>query len=106
MSTERQVALQAIKKLSNEIEALSNGSSLATLEHKLKLRQQAIEQFFMAYQPLENPQETDFFQNILQHAKNLTVAMEQTKQEKSTQLIQSKKSGKRIRLYTSIAQQK
>lgn len=106
MSTQRKAALQTIKKLSNEIEALSNGSSLATLEHKLKLRQQAIEGFFNDYPSFENPQEAEFFQHILQHAKTLAVAMEQTKQEKSSQIIKSKKSGKRIRLYTSIAQQK
>ncbi len=95
-----------LKNLGEDIDALSDESSLATLDHKLVLRQSVLESLFSKYRASLDSTDLDFIKNIMEKNKILLNSMEKNKNAKSNAIINSKNSGKRVKIYTSIAKQK
>ena len=94
-----------LKSLGEDIDALSDESSLATLDHKLVVRQGVLESLFCQHKSSLNNYDLDFIKNIMVKNKTLLNTMEKNKSLKSNAIIKSKNSGKRVKIYTSIAKQ-
>ncbi|GAA6134907.1 hypothetical protein NBRC116188_16970 [Oceaniserpentilla sp. 4NH20-0058] len=99
-------AISYIQNLEQEIQLLAHEKSLATLEHKLQQRQKALEYLFENYMAQINQTDLDFLKSIQEESHTLLDQMQQHKHEQSEEIIKYKNTGKRIRLYTDIAQQK
>ena len=102
----KQEALNSIMQLTQEIEKLSDGSSLATLDHKVKKRHECLLSFFDQYIDDINPDELNMLQSIQQQTTTLLETMNKKKHETSSELVNSKRTGTRMKLYTTIAKQK
>lgn len=101
----KQASLSVIMQLTQEIEGLSDGSSLATLDHKVKKRHECLLSFFDQYMDDINPDEMTLLQGIQQQTSMLLEIMNKKKNETSEGIVNSKRTGKRMKLYTTIAKQ-
>lgn len=99
-------AISYIQSLEQEIQILAQEKSLATLEHKLQLRQKALEYLFENFMEQINQSDLSLLKSIQQESQTLLDQMQQHKHDQSEEIIKYKNTGKRIRLYTDIAQQK
>ena len=88
----KQQAIDDLMAIETEIQKLAQEGSLATLEHTLNAQ---IEQ-------------TDLIllKEIQLKSQKMLQTMQESKQEKTKEIIKYKNTGKRIRLYSDIAQQK
>lgn len=102
----KQQALMSIMELTQEIDGLSDGSSLATLDHKIKKRHEFLLSFFDQYIDDINPDEMKMLQGIQRQTSTLVDVMHTQKNERGNELLKSKRTGTRMKLYTSIAKQK
>jgi len=102
----KQKALNYLNDLESEIQRLVSEKSLATLEHKLKQRQDALEYLFAHFIAEINDKDLLFLKTIQQKSHSLIDEMQAHLHERSDEIIKYKNTGKRIRLYTNIAQQK
>ncbi len=93
-------------ELNEEIQNLTDESSLATLDHKLTLRQELLEYLFSNYKNEFDETDIEFIKKIMLQNKELLAAMLQNKEDRSEKIIKGKNSRKRARIYTSIAKQK
>jgi hypothetical protein len=102
----KQQAMDDLMALEADIQHLAQEKSLATLEHKLSLRQQALEYLFAHFMTDITQADLTLLKEIQLKSQTMLQAMQDTKQEKSEEIIKYKNTGKRIRLYSDIAQQK
>lgn len=102
----KQQALAHLFELEQEIQQLAQAHSLATLEHKLKIRQNALEFLFANFMTDINQDDLVLLREIQAKSQAMLQDMQNNKQNKSEQIIKYKNTGKRIRLYSDIAQQK
>lgn len=102
----KQHALKEIMQLTQEIEGLSDGSSLATLDHKVKKRHECLLSFFDQYMDDINPDEMNLLQGIQRQTSTLLDVMNAQKNDMGNELLKSKRTNTRMKLYTSIAKQK
>ncbi|MGR6874900.1 hypothetical protein ACU6U9_22030 [Pseudomonas sp. HK3] len=102
----KQQALDHVLALEGDIQKLAQAHSLATLEHKLKMRQQALEFLFEHFLADINQDDLILLKDIQVKSQNMLETMQENKHEKSEKIIKYKNTGKRIRLYSDIAQQK
>ncbi|MFY0700406.1 MAG: hypothetical protein JXR04_06265 [Bermanella sp.] len=102
----KQQALDHLIKLEQDIQQLAQAHSLATLEHKLKIRQNALEFLFANFMTQINQDDLALLKDIQSKSQAMLQDMQNNKQDKSEQIIKYKNTGKRIRLYSDIAQQK
>lgn len=98
--------MKDISSLTESIDQLVSKKSLATLDHKIKQRQAAIENLFDHYASDLNQQDMVVLDKIRQSSGQLLKEMESSKEDKGDQIIKQKNKGNRIRLYTNIAKQK
>ena len=106
MMENKEQDLNRIMQLTQEIEALSDGSSLATLDHKVKKRHELLLMFFDQYIDDINPDEMNRLQVIQQQTASMLNVMQDKKKEMGAQIINGKQTNNRMRLYTTIAKQK
>ena len=106
MPKTKQQALDHVLALEANIQVLAKENSLATLEHKLKLRQDALEYLFEHFTDDITQADVAKLKDIYAASQTMLENMELNKQEKSEEIIKYKNTGKRIRLYSDIAQQK
>ena len=104
--TNKQQALDNLIALEQDIQQLAQQRSLATLEHKLKMRQQALEYLFAHFMKEINQDDLTLLKEIQLTSQEMLQQMQANKEEKGAQIIKYKNTGKRIRLYSDIAQQK
>lgn len=102
----KQQALDRVLGLETEIEYLAKANSLATLEHKLKVRQEALEALFSNFMKEINQDDMQVLKDIQVKNQILLEKMQANKQEKGEEIIKYKNTGKRVRLYSDIAQHK
>jgi hypothetical protein len=102
----KQQALDNILALEADIQQLAQEHSLATLEHKLKMRQQALECLFSHFMEDINQNDLTVLKEIQVKSQTMLADMQVNKQEKGEEIIKYKNTGKRIRLYSDIAQHK
>lgn len=102
----KQDALTYIESLELEIQQLAQEKSLATLEHKLTQRQKALEIIFGQYMAQINQSDIALLKSIQEKSQKMLSEMQTDKDEKGEEIIKYKNTGKRIRLYTDIAQHK
>jgi len=95
-----------IQDIEQDIVKHAKEKSLATLEHKLRLRQQALEHLFGNFIAQINQNDLNLLREIQAQSQSLLNEMEEHKDQKGDEIIKYKNTGKRIRLYTDIAQQK
>jgi hypothetical protein len=95
-----------LKILNDEINKLLDESSLATLDHKLDLRQKLLEFIFDNYKNEFEDTDIVFLKNIKMDNSAMLKIMEKNKKSKSDTIISTKIRSKRVKLYTIIAQQK
>lgn len=98
--------MKEISSLTDSINQLVSKKSLATLDHKIKQRQEIIESVFDHYASELNQDDMAVLESIRQTSGQLITEMESSKDDKSEQIIKHKNKGSRIRLYTNIAKQK
>ncbi len=106
MFVDKKTAFKELKIIDREIQRLSDKSSLATLDHKLHLRQNILQAIFSDYKSSLSEDEISYLKSILSKNHELLVLMEENKGEKSKQILNSKNIKKRNRIYTTIAKQK
>lgn len=99
-------AIAFIQQLESDIQTLAKEKSLATLEHKLNQRQSALEVLFSQFMDDIDQQDLTFLKQIQKSSGDLITDMQNSKHQKTQEIIKYKNTGKRIRLYTNIAQQK
>lgn len=99
-------AWQDLLQLNTEILELADGSSLATLDHKLKKRHDCLVHFFDKYLDDINQDEMTQLQNMQKQTHDLIETMEANKEKMTEERIKQNNTGKRMRLYTTIAKQK
>lgn len=102
----KQQALDTIMQLTQEIDDLSGGDSLATLDHKVKKRHEYLLTFFDLFIDDINPDEMAKLQSIQKQTTTLIDVMNTQKINTSNELLKSKRKNTRMKLYTSIAKQK
>ncbi len=102
----KKTEFKKLQILNDEINGLADGSSLATLDHKLALRQKLLESIFIDYKAEFNEQDIIFLKSIIKDNDSMLGIMEETKKSKGDTIIKTKTRGKRVKLYTIIAQQK
>jgi len=102
----KQKTLNALHQLEMEIQRLVSEKSLATLEHKLKQRQETLEYLFSHFIEQINDQDLTFLKTIQHKSHAMLDEMQGHLTTQSDEIIKYKNTGKRIRLYTDIAQQK
>lgn len=102
----KQQAMDDLMALEADIQNLAKEQSLATLEHKLSMRQRALEYLFTHFKTEITQGDLAQLKEIQLQSQTMLQAMQDTKQEKSEEIIKYKNTGKRIRLYSDIAQQK
>ncbi len=95
-----------LKKLNDEINSLVDESSLATLDHKLDLRQKLLETIFKNFTDEFNEQDIAFLKELSDDNTSMLKIMEKNKKYKSDTIIKTKSRSKRVKLYTIISQQK
>jgi hypothetical protein len=95
-----------LKILNDDINKLLDESSLATLDHKLDLRQKLLEFIFENYKNEFDELDIAFLKNLSDDNTSMLKIMEKNKKSKSDTIIKTKSRSKRVKLYTIIAQQK
>ncbi len=102
----KQSIMAHLISLEMEIQKLAQDHSLATLEHKLKQRQDVLEHLFSQFLDEINNDDMKVLKDIQAQSQALIEEMQASKHDKSQEIIKYKNTGKRIRLYTDIAQHK
>jgi len=102
----KQSTMAYLISLEEDVQKLAQEHSLATLEHKLKLRQETLEYLFGQFLDEINNEDMQVLKDIQAKSQALIEEMQSSKHDKSQEIIKYKNTGKRIRLYTDIAQQK
>ncbi len=102
----KKTEFKKLQTINDEINGLADGSSLATLDHKLELRQKLLESIFIDYKTEFDEQDIAFLKNIVKDNESMLKIMEETKKSKSDTIIKTKTRSKRVKIYTIIAQQK
>ena len=102
----KEQALNQIIGLNQEITDLSDGRSLATLDYKIKKRHECLVEFFDQFLDDINPDEMSFLQDMQRQTQDLIDMMESKKNSMAQEILKHKKTGKRMRIYTTIAKQK
>ena len=102
----KQQAIDDLMAIETEIQKLAQEGSLATLEHKLNARQKKLEYLFENFMAQIEQADLTLLKEIQLKSQNMLQTMQESKQKKSEEIIKYKNTGKRIRLYSDIAQQK
>ncbi len=97
---------QRLRLLNEEVRILADELSLATLDHKLILRQELLEFIFTTYKDEFTPEDMEFLSRLKINDKELLAIMQRNKDSKGTEIINRKSSSKRARIYSSISKQK
>ena len=105
MSSKAELFTQ-INILCEEIELLFDKNGLATLDHKLKNRQELLEELMSNYSSDLDESELDLLHKIHDQVQLDIERMSELFKEKEKEILQRKRSGKRMNLYTTIARQK
>ena len=102
----KQQAIDDLVAIEVDIQKLAQQGSLATLEHKLNTRQKKLEYLFEHFMAQIEQADLTLLKEIQLKSQQMLQSMQETKQEKTEEIIKYKNTGKRIRLYSDIAQQK
>ena len=102
----KQHAIDDLLAIEADIQKLAQQGSLATLEHKLNARQKKLEYLFEHFMAQIEQSDLTLLKEIQLKSQTMLQSMQETKQEKTEEIIKYKNTGKRIRLYSDIAQQK
>jgi hypothetical protein len=95
-----------LQSLCQEIETLFEKDGLATLDHKLKTRQELLETLLSEYGSDLTQKETDLLRHIHEQVTVDIQRMSVSLKEKEKEILERKRSGKRMNIYTDIARQK
>ena len=102
----KQHAIDDLLEIEADIQKLAQQGSLATLEHKLNARQKKLEYLFEHFMAQIEQADLTLLKEIQLKSQQMLQSMQETKQEQTEEIIRYKNTGKRIRLYSDIAQQK
>lgn len=102
----KEKTLAHLDELERDIQRLAIEKSLATLDHKLSQRQKVLEYLFSTFIEQLNENDIQYLQSIQKKSHAFIEEIESNKYEQSQEIIKYKNTGKRIRLYTDIAQHK
>lgn len=95
-----------LQSLCQEIETLFEKDGLATLDHKLKARQELLEALLSEYGSDLTQKEMDLLRKIHEQVTVDIQRMSVSLKEKEKEILERKRSGKRMNIYTNIARQK
>ncbi len=97
---------QRLSILNEEIQTLADESSLATLDHKLVLRQELLEFIFSTYKDEFTPEDVAFLNGLKIKNKQLLAIMQRNKESKEAEIITRKSSRKGAGIYNIISRHK
>ncbi len=92
--------------LNDEIINMPLGASRATLDHKVKKRQNLIIELIERFKLELNEQDMALLESIKEHCSQLLKEVEKEKDSRVKEIIKSKSSKTRINLYSTIAKHK
>ncbi len=97
---------QRLSILNEEIQTLADESSLATLDHKLVLRQELLEFIFSTYKDEFTEEDMAFLSGLKLNTKKLLTIMTRNKESKESEIITRKSSKKGAGIYNIISRHK
>jgi len=103
MANRKDILIAEIKRLNLRIQDHADGRSLATLDHLVKQRQSAIESLMEDYRDVLSSEEMNMLMETLDNVKVLSVAMQAKRDHTGDSLVNEKKRGQKLKVYTSIA---